>query len=340
MNEIEIFSSCAERLRNLDFPNVEQNISVIRTPFTIGEDFILLGKRHQGHLIALFPFSVEGHHALDGELKLSNGFKIAQVELHNPETGAPSPFLELSNIGNIDETLFGALLDEILKIIDVGFNDLVSLIKEILDKWKNMLSLDSERILSLNSLVGLFGELIFMDYLANEKGQDLFASWVGPLGNRHDFEFARNSIEVKSTMLKDSAMIVVHGVHQLEAYPGKEVYILRVKLELVPHGESVPKLISKLENSPLIIQEKLFEKLLKCGYKREHTELYASVCFQLVEIQLIPVNDKFPQITSHQLSQIDPNDRINQIEYTVNVSGLATRTGTAIADLDLDNLYE
>jgi hypothetical protein len=49
--------------------------------------------------------------------------------------------------------------------------------------------------------------------------------------------------------LKNNNEIQVHGVHQLEAYPGKSVYILRVKLELDPHGTSVPSLIEKILES-------------------------------------------------------------------------------------------
>jgi hypothetical protein len=340
VNDKGIYTTCAERFRSIHVPTEAENISVIRTPFSIGEEFILLGKRHQGHLIALFPIP-KGHEAInDSGHKLSNGFKISNIVLQDPETMAPNSFLELCNIGNIDEALFGALLDELLRSIDNGVNDLVQEIKNLLEKWKNMLSLDSERILSMNALVGLFGELTLLDYLVNEKKENFFDSWVGPLGNRHDFEFKRNSIEVKSTTLKDNNSIVIHGVHQLEPYPGKNVFILRVKLELDPHGTSLPDLIAKIMNSPVISQEKLFEKLLKCGYKNEQAGSYRDICFQPIEFHLIPVDGSFPQITAKNLSAIDPKDRINQIEYSVNIAGLSSIIGNSISQLDLENIYE
>jgi hypothetical protein len=340
MSEVEIFTSCAERLRSLAIPSELENVAVIRTPFLLDGDFILLGKRHQGHLIALFPNQKAGMSIPGNDLKLSNGFKVAILELQDPDTGKPSPFLELCNMGNIDEILFGALLDELLKNIDAGIGDIVQQIKDLLEKWKSMLSLDSERVLSMNAIVGLFGELALLDYLVNDKNRNDFGNWVGPLGNRHDFEFEKNSIEVKSTTLKNNNEIKVHGVHQLEAYPGKSVYILRVKLELDPHGTSLPSLIDKISESPLVSREKLFDKLLKSGYKNEHLDSYRFLCFQPIEFHLVPVDGNFPQISAKELLKIDPADRINQIEYSVNISGLASKIGTCIADLNLEEVYE
>lgn len=340
MSEIDIFTTCAERLRSLAVPSELENVAVIRTPFLLDGEFILLGKRHQGHLIALFP-NQKGQISIPGkELKLSNGFKIAILELQDPDTGKPSSFLELCNIGNIDEILFGALLDELLNNIDKGVGDIVQQIKDLLEKWKSMLSLDAERVLSLNALVGLFGELLLLDYLVNEKKRSEFDNWVGPLGNRHDFEFAKNSIEVKSSTLKNNNEIKVHGVHQLEAYPGKQVFILRVKLELDPHGASLPSLIERILQSPLISGDKFFDKLLKAGYRKEQSDSYKSLCFQPIEFHLMPVDVKFPQITAKDLLKIDPTDRINQIEYSVNVSGLSSKVGAKISDLSLESIYE
>ena len=338
MTEMAIFTSCAERLRSLDFPSELENVAVIRTPYLLDGEFILLGKRHQGHLIALFP-NKQGALSIPGnDLKLSNGFKVAILELQDPKSGKPTSFLELCNMGNIDETLFGALLDELLKIIDTDSADLIQQIKTLLEKWKDMLSLDAERVLSLNALVGLFGELLLLDYLINEKKSNVFENWVGPLGNRHDFEFDKCSIEVKSTTLKNSNQIEVHGVHQLEAYPGKSVFILIVKLELDPHGTSLPSLIEKISKSPLISNEKLFDKLLKNGCKNEHLDSYQSLCFQVVEFHLVPVDGDFPQISAKDLLNIDPADRINQIQYSVNISGLASKIATTIGELNLEVL--
>ena len=334
MTEIFIFSSCAERLKSLDTPTAAQQIDVIPTPFLLDGREILLGKRHQGHLIALFP-NVNNKHVLPmEEVKLSNGFQISTQTLLDPKTNKELEFIELGNIGNIDVTLFGAFLDELLKSIEGGKGLLLEDIKNLLEKWKNMLTLDTEKVMSLKSVIGLFGELLLLDYLVNIKKIATLDNWVGPNRNRHDFEFLQHSIEVKSTTVKNGNDIHVSGVTQLEPYPGKTVAILRVKLEIEPNGVSLPQLIERIVAGNSISLEKLMEKLLKVGYQSDNEHHYRDLNFQATEFQVIPVDSKFPRITANSLLGIDPGARIKDVEYVVSVSGLETQRET---NLDLIN---
>jgi hypothetical protein len=256
MTDIAIFSSSAERLKSLDTPTAVQQIDVIPTPYLLDGREILLGKRHQGHLIALFP-NVNNKYVIPGEtVKLSNGFQISMQTLMDPKSKEDLPFIELSNVGNIDVILFGAFLDELLKSIEEGKGVLLEEIKNLLEKWKNMLSLDTEKVMSLSSVIGLFGELLLLDYLVNGKKIATLDNWVGPNGNRHDFEFLQHSIEVKSTTVKNGNDIQLNGVTQLEPYPGKTVTILRIKLEIEPNGVSLPQLIKKIMQANSINLEK------------------------------------------------------------------------------------
>lgn len=334
MTEIIIFSSCAERLKSLDTPTAAQQIDVIPTPFLLDGREILLGKRHQGHLIALFP-NINNKHVLPmEEVKLSNGFQISTQTLLDPKTNKELEFIELGNIGNIDVTLFGAFLDELLKSIEGGKGLLLDDIKNLLEKWKNMLTLDTEKVMSLKSVIGLFGELLLLEYLVNIKKIATLDNWVGPNGNRHDFEFLQHSIEVKSTTLKNGNDIHVSGVTQLEPYLGKTVAILRVKLEFEPNGVSLPQLIERIVAGKSISLGKLMEKLLKVGYQSDNERHYRDLKFQAIEFQIIPVDSKFPRITANSLLGVDPGARIKDVEYVVSVSGLETQRET---NLDLIN---
>lgn len=336
MNEIEILNNCADRLRSLETPTAVQNIVIIPTPYTIDGSEVLLGKRHQGHLIALFPNKKSAHVVKGGIQKLSNGFQLSMQDLQEPKTKENLPFIELSNVGNIDCVLFGAFLDELLKSIDNEESDLIQEIMALLEKWKSMLSLDTEKVMSLNSLVGLFGELLFLEYLLSIEKTNVLESWVGPNGNRHDFEFMTNSIEVKSTTVKNGNDIHISGVTQLDPYSGKSVNILRVKLEIEPNGLSLPTLVRRLMSSRLIDKVKFLEKLAKVGFKIEQELLYEDICFQPIEFQVIPVDSKFPRITAKSLLDIDPAARIKEIQYTVNVAGLETQRHPKIELIDFE----
>ena len=338
MTDIAIFSSSAERLKSLDTPTAVQQIDVIPTPYLLDGREILLGKRHQGHLIALFP-NIGNKYVIPGEaVKLSNGFQISMQTLMDPKSKDYLPFIELSNVGNIDVILFGAFLDELLKSIEEGKGLLLEEIKNLLEKWKNMLSLDTEKLMSLASIIGLFGELLLLDYLVNGKKIATLDNWVGPNGNRHDFEFLQNSIEVKSTTVKNGNDIHLNGVTQLESYPGKTVTILRIKLEIEPNGVSLPQLIKKIMQANSINLERFQEKLLKVGYQSDKEDHYRKLCFQPIEFQIIPVDSKFPRITAKSLLDIDPAARIKDVEYVVNVTGLETQRQPSISAILFDGL--
>ena len=201
-----------------------------------------------------------------------------------------------------------------------------------------MLALDSDRVLGANSIIGLFGEVFLLHYLVMNLKLNVFQNWVGPLGNRHDFEFSQNSIEVKSTTIKNKDSFKVNSLEQLQAYPGKKVAVMRIKLEVEPNGISIPHLLDHLISSSLISEINLYEKLQKIGYKKEHSDYYEKIRFQPIEFQLIPIDSNFPRIKDSDLRVIDPDGRIGEIEYEINVAGLNMKKSNEISDFDFKEL--
>ena len=338
MTEIDIFTNSTDRLRSLNTPTEAQGIAVIPTPFLIGDKSVLLGKRSQGHLIALFPLDQGSEHMPVVPMKLSNSFQLAYKPLLDPVTGNESHYLELSNVGSIDLVLFGALVDELLHCIDTGNGNVVQEIQELLKKWKNLLALDEVKTLSLNVISGLLGELLLLDHLLNRLELDALDNWVGPNGNRHDFEFSTSSIEVKTTTVRNGDEIRVNGSTQLVPYLGKSVTILRVKMEIEPNGISLPDLVEKIASIGDIDSAKLDEKLSKIGYRSELADSYRSICFQVVEFQIIPVDENFPRISPDALLEVDPSGRIHEVEYSVNVSGLQTQISKNLESIKFEGL--
>ena len=65
---------------------------------------------------------------------------------------------------------------------------------------------------------------------------------------------------------------------------------------------------------------------------------YMSICFQLVELQIIPVDENFPRISPDALQKIDPSGRIHEVEYSVNVSGLQTQKSPDLESIKFEGL--
>lgn len=337
-DEVHIYMGAAERLNSLKQPDHEEKITVISTPFDIEGEAVLLGKRSQGHLIALFPNPTSRVTLHSAPKRLTNGFEILASELRSAENAALSSYIELRNIGNIDSTLFGAVLDEVLSNLESPDLNLLEKIQEVLERWKNMLSLDSERTLPLNAIVGLVGEIKLLSYLMAGPASGAFKNWVGPQGNRHDFEFESSSIEVKTTTAKVGNEITIHGLNQLDAYPGKSVYIFKIRLELDPEGISLPDLIHEICQLNLITTVELMEKLSQVGYRSNQKSIYEEICFQFTEFQVIPVTASFPRITMESINLIDDQQRIKEIQYVVNTNGLETQKSREIALINFERM--
>ena len=338
MSEIEIYKHSKERMQSISTPTESQRINVIPTPYSLEDQPILLGKLSQGHLVALFPDPNKKYSITKGGLKLSNGFEIFHHELQVTETSDLSHFLELRNIGNLDLTLFGAFMDEVLVILDEKIEGPIEVIKTVLERWKHILSLDTNRVMPFNKLIGLMGELLLLDHLIQKHTPSILNNWVGPLGNRHDFEFTRNSIEVKSTTMKIGNEITVHGITQLEPYAGKEVNILKIKFEPDPTGTSVPEIVNRILRVDGVSASTFYEKLLKVGYAQGLDKTYADFRLRPIEFQLIPVDSKFPRISREALRELDVAGRILDIEYVVNTSGLETQKSPTLNGISFGDL--
>lgn len=338
MSELGIYRSSRERLESLSTPTELQRINVIPTPYSLKGEFILLGKLSKGHLVALFPDPHEEYRLPDSGLKLSNGFELLHHELRMTETGQTSCYLELRNVGNIDLNLFGALIDEVLRTLDRQIVGPVEVIKTVLERWKHILSLDSDRVMSANKLIGLLGELLLLEHLIQQKTPNILNNWVGPLGSRHDFEFANSSIEVKSTTTRIGNEITVHGITQLESSVGKDINILKIKFEPAPTGLSVPEVVNRILETDGVSANAFYEKLTKVGYSHLMAEAYFNFRLQPIEFQLIPVDEKFPRITKEALKEFDKDGRILDIEYVVNVSGLENQKSTSLSGIRFGDL--
>lgn len=331
-NDNPLNRGAASRLGALEVPDEAQILKVIETPFKFNDRPILLGRRFSGYYIALIPVADIDIKIITPQ-KLTSGFQVLDFHPEVTPMGPGGRFLELRNISNVDLILFGAILDEIISNL-VEDQTVLQQISSVLARWRDLLTLEKGRILPLNSIVGLMGELKFLDFLVSSQGESLVDSWVGPDGNRHDFEFATASVEVKSTVVKQGSAISIHGFDQMTPYAGKSVRILRVKLEPDPSGTSLIDLVNRISGLFRARNRSLMEKLQKVGLHTSQYPLYEKIRFQFVEFQYIPITPEFPLITRSAISQVPGSRNIQNIEYMVDVGEFITQFSSSLSELD------
>ena len=327
----QLSRTSTDRLLDLLPPADASQISIIETQFRLNDFPILLGRRFNGNFIGLFPASSEENVA--SPVQLSNGFEVRGFSPIDESSAANTNYVEFGNISNVDVILFGAVLDEVIRVVQDG-SSIVAEIKQVVDRWRSLLSLDTPNALSVNKIIGLMGELDFLRHLLESKLIRSTTSWVGPNGSRHDFEFTDLSIEVKTTIRKKSNEISVHGFDQMNPFPGKTVRVLKTRMEPNPQGVSLNEQITKIENLLDGNRTDFMEKIFRTGYRREDSDLYANIKFTFIDYQDIPVDARFPLISRNTLQGIDSDRRIQDIEYVVDVTGLASQTANKLSEMD------
>jgi hypothetical protein len=119
-------------------------------------------------------------------------------------------------------------------------------------KWVSFFEKNQTQLLSKEVIQGIFGELLFLEYLINNTNElpidVILKSWKGLEGTSHDFIFEEIDYEVK-TIQSHINQIQISSEYQLECTPGKvlELVVIEVKDDL-DKGKSINKLVEEIRN--------------------------------------------------------------------------------------------
>jgi hypothetical protein len=190
-------------------------------------------------------------------------------------------------------------------------------------------------LLSLPAVLGLFGELWLLGELIIRRGVGAFSSWLGPMGERHDFRLGSFEVEAKTTT-KDSRTHVINGLEQLVPSPGRTLFILSLKLERAGQGagETLPgrvRAIRSLLRSSSDALAKLDSCLSGLGFHDQDAERYPDRFSFRDRAVLVPVDESCPSLTRHLIREHLGGpvcDRLIDAEYVVNLDGLGFAEGS------------
>ena len=326
--------------KSLNLPTEIQNINILVTPVKFMNSQIIFGRTQTNESLVLINCEEDLSRLRANPFQVTETVSLSARTLVDPVTDKFNEYLELRFQEGMDSFLLEAFLQELLSRISSTPD--ISLLTEIpllLDKWRKMLSLSHSPKLSLNEIVGLAGEIFLLKHLLVLYGAEALKSWVGPEGNRHDFEFATTSIEVKATLQRRKEEITIHGFEQLVTYPGKALYILLAKCEIEPFGKSLWQAVQDIFDISEIDKNEFLEKLSETGYRHESSGIYQELKLTFVEFNLIPVDEKFPVLTKESLKPKESNGRIVTVQYVVNTAGLESSKSKSINGLEFGKLW-
>jgi hypothetical protein len=183
----------------------------------------------------------------------------------------------------------------------------------------------SRGALTTEKEVGLFGELLFLEYLVHAIGANpAAASWQGPLSEEHDFTFDAVHVEVKTTS-GERRRHVIHGLDQLVPLRGVSLSVLSIQLtrSAPDGGRTLPGLISqvrKIAGGHVVAIDKMLDTF---GWQSDDADLYSTFWALRSQPHSYAVKGDFPAMTTGLIAPVVPNfGLLSDVSYRVDLTDL------------------
>lgn len=213
------------------------------------------------------------------------------------------------------ETIFYKLCEDIIESSkNINEQKALAFIVARWNKWRFMFKKANTDLLSENQVVGLMGELLFLEnYMFNEYGiEKALIAWQGPSNCHKDFEIMDTWYEVKS--VRQSQTVKISSVEQLDSNieGNLEVIFLDKTNSESNNAIFLNKLVEKIGNKISCFETyKLFNKrLMDVGYF--YDEEYDKYIYKFIKRNTYAVNNDFPKIKSEDLK-----DGIVRVSYEI-----------------------
>jgi hypothetical protein len=200
------------------------------------------------------------------------------------------------------------------------------LMKNPIKWWKDWKNLIGNKSVEKN-VHGVVGELVILYYLKKSGMKNINAeNWTGPEGKSIDIRTETKNYEVKSSLIKYNNIVTISGQYQLNY--DNNLSLMVVKLEdpgvetLGSDIVSIESLIRSLKGLG-VDQSVLNAKVSKLGIKENSLDRKKQ--FRVLKVIEYPVKDDFPLIDINRLDGLENKDRILQITYKVELSGLENK---------------
>lgn len=228
------------------------------------------------------------------------GMKIGVVSMEGFETDAQ--YLCLSAENRENDSIFTSVCFDIIRNLEsAGMDTILDDLNLCFDRWSHFFDKVGIEGLSAERQRGLFGELHFLREImaGGILAGRAMKTWLGCMGNEHDFILDGRAVEVKTTMTKEPRRITVNSERQLDDSNLKKLYLYVLTLHQVNgSGMTLPGIIESIRNQiggNLGASITFENALIASGYRDEDGPRYDGE-YSIRAIESFRVMDGFPRV--------------------------------------------
>jgi len=224
---------------------------------------------------------------------------------------------------SVDDNLHGAygLLTSIADGLQIEGEPLAAAVASAIQKHRGMFA--GKAGLSQDKEVGLFGELLVLEYLIDNVGGGPAAeSWQGPLSEEHDFVLTDVHLEVKTTS-GEQRRHMMHGFTQLVPLRGVRLSLVSIQLTRSNSqgGRTLAQLVSHVRGKAGGHRPKIDDALEAVGWRDDEVDLYSTFWALRNEPRAYDIDERFPALTLVRLAQVIPSIKVvSDLSYRVDVT--------------------
>jgi hypothetical protein len=249
--------------------------------------------------------------------------QLLQIELitENPNTTQLRISLKDNEFSSIFIKLIYLVIGEVEALEPTTSDqDKFYVVLTVLNDWKELFRSAKNDKLSENRIIGLLGELMFLQYISDNTNPQSIAveTWQGPHGNDEDFSLNGSVYEVKSSKSSQNNLIKINSLRQINS-ENVPTFLIHQSFSVTvndgPNSVSLYNIVNDMYSKVKFDHSKLAEleyKLFKSGYI--HDVKYTEPTYALDASSYYLVGPDFPLIYS---DLVDP--RISRVRYTLDL---------------------
>lgn len=217
--------------------------------------------------------------------------------------------------------VFERLVEDIVSRLESDPSDPEATCRETLNDWRLLLQ-KKKGYLSGKALIGLVGELEVLELLAEGFPHRAIESWVGPLGDMHDFVRAGRALEVKTSTSHEGDSVAIANAYQLDPGLKSDLQLIAVHIVADPLGTTIDQRITRLQQMGVHPVE-LLSRLGQLGYAYG-AEDGSEERYSVQSIRAWHVGEDFPGVRASDLGE-ERLRGIKDLKYTLQLSAAPKR---------------